>query len=136
MTSKNPSSRQTTTKLNIQVETSNGVESVKMELSGAQNKTTIASRLPYSLYGDIAGDYRGSSFAIGNYSLTVTPYSENCLEGNQGASMTITFEISPGVSSDHSSRLKPYFSYDLSFLFIKLRSKDYSITISFPCIEK
>ena len=86
--------------------------------------------------GDIAGDYRGDSFGIGNYILTVTPYAENCLAGNQGASMTITFEISPGVSSDHSSRLKPYFSYDLSFLFIKLRSKYYSITVSFPCIEK
>ena len=60
-------------------------------------KTTIANRLPYSLYGDIAGDYRGSSFTMGDYSLKVTPYSENCLAGTQGASMTITFELNHGI---------------------------------------
>ncbi|MEO0527751.1 MAG: choice-of-anchor I family protein, partial [Bacteroidota bacterium] len=78
---------------NIRANTSMGTMSVRLQLSGAQNQDMTENVAPYALFGDNAGDYRGNTFIVGNYTLTATAFSEDNLDGLSGNPLTINFEI-------------------------------------------
>lgn len=84
-------------KANIRAVTSGDVSSVKMELSGEQNKTYTDNSAPFALHGD-NGDgnfYYGNWYPpeLGTYTLKAIPYPSNNASGTAGTSRTITFTI-------------------------------------------
>ncbi|MDQ3289939.1 MAG: PKD domain-containing protein, partial [Bacteroidota bacterium] len=80
--------------LNIRANTNPGtVGSVKLKLSGAQSKEITETVAPYALFGDINSNYNNWTPAVGNYTLTATPYSGSGGGGTAGSSMTITFNV-------------------------------------------
>jgi len=84
-----------TTRLNIRANTNPAkVGSVKFALSGAWVKNFIdTSSPPYALFGDKNGNYNGWTPALGNYSLTATPFSDAGGRGTKGLARTINFSI-------------------------------------------
>ncbi|MCK0147665.1 HYR domain-containing protein, partial [Arenibacter sp. F26102] len=87
------------TNLNIRANTTTDVQSIRLVLSGTLKISRTESVAPYALNGDSNGDYAGSIFPIGNYSLTGTPYSAVGLSGTLGTPLTINFELisAPGL---------------------------------------
>ncbi|MCW5517433.1 Ig-like domain-containing protein [Muriicola sp. Z0-33] len=82
-----------TTNLNIRANTTDDTESVRLELSGAKAKGQTENFAPYALYGDSGGNYAGSNFVIGDYTILATPYSGNSLGGTVGTPLTVNFQI-------------------------------------------
>ena len=79
--------------LSVEAIATNDVGSVKLELSG-EHATSITENVPpYTLFGHTNGDYSGNNFPLGNYNLTVTPYSEDDLTGDIGIPLTVSFEM-------------------------------------------
>ncbi|EAR01118.1 putative secreted protein [Maribacter sp. HTCC2170] len=74
------------------------VGSIQFELSGALTTSNVENAAPYSLYGDVAGDYIEQVFVVGNYTLTATPFTGPNLTGTQGPDFTINFEITEDSS--------------------------------------
>ena len=82
------------TNLSIEAIAGLNVESVGFALSGPINNSRTESSPPYALFGDDGGsDFVGSTFLLGNYTITVTPYSENGLNGEQGGPLTLSFVL-------------------------------------------
>ncbi|WP_247237861.1 PKD domain-containing protein [Telluribacter sp. SYSU D00476] len=69
------------------------VGSVKMILSGQENRTQTETGFPYSLFGDEAGNYNAWTPAVGDYRLTGTPYTERSATGTAGTPLSITFKV-------------------------------------------
>ncbi|WP_339678031.1 T9SS type A sorting domain-containing protein [Cyclobacterium marinum] len=77
------------------------VGSIKMELESFTQCNTCPPSLhqiieniaPYTLYGDIKGNYLGYNFLPGDYKFTATPYQFRGQTGNQGVRSSINFEI-------------------------------------------
>ncbi|MGV3556650.1 putative Ig domain-containing protein, partial [Larkinella arboricola] len=69
------------------------VGSVKMVLSGRQNRTQIETGAPYSLFGDSNGDYNNWIPPVGSYTLKVTPYTGAGATGTAGTPLTISFTV-------------------------------------------
>ncbi len=82
-----------TTNLTIRANTTSDVESVRLVLSGAKNKGQTENVAPYALYGDNAGNYAGSTFILGNYTITASPYSGGNLGGTLGTPLTVSFQL-------------------------------------------
>ena len=82
-----------TEKLNIRAETSGDVESVRLELSGAQVKNQTENFAPYALFGDRNGNYNANVFPLGIFNLRATPFSEDNMGGTSGSSLDISFEF-------------------------------------------
>ncbi|MFD1139891.1 putative Ig domain-containing protein [Larkinella insperata] len=83
-----------TKNLNIRANTNPiTVGSVKMVLSGKQNRTQTETGAPYALFGDTNGDYKNWTPVVGSYSLTGTPYSGSAAGGTAGGSRTISFTV-------------------------------------------
>ena len=82
-----------TTNLNIKANVGSNVESVAFSLSGAQANTRTENVPPYALFGDNGGNYFAHTFAVGNYSLTATPYTGNNKGGTPGTPGTVNFEF-------------------------------------------
>ena len=80
--------------LSIQA-TANGLtESLLFELNGALNKTHTENIAPYTLFADNMGkDFYGADFNLGSYTLTVTPYALDKLQGDHGTPITINFSL-------------------------------------------
>ncbi|WP_224484392.1 PKD domain-containing protein [Robertkochia aurantiaca] len=86
--------------INIRANTSPSVVgSVVMNLSGAATVSRTESVAPYALFGDSGGDYYGSKLPEGNYVLSATPYSSSGGNGTAGASLTVSFSISPATAT-------------------------------------
>ena len=79
--------------LTIEALATEDVGSVKFQLSGDKSVSRIENTPPYSLFGHTNGNYSGENFTTGNYSLTVTPYSEDSENGEVGTALTVSFEI-------------------------------------------
>ncbi len=80
--------------LNIRANTSTAtVGSVVFNLSGQQVRNFTEGLAPYALFGDIVGDYKDWSPAVGNYTLKATPYSASGGTGNAGTALTISFSF-------------------------------------------
>ncbi|MCL6275682.1 PKD domain-containing protein, partial [Muricauda sp. 2012CJ35-5] len=80
------------------------VGSVRLQLTGALTRSSTENVAPYALYGDLGGNYLGTNFPSGNYTLSATPYSGSNLSGIEGETVTINFSI---VDSGSTLRVAP-----------------------------
>jgi len=112
-----------TTNLTIDVQATDDVESLRLELSGAKSHTMTENNAPYALYGNDGPDYNGSIFGLGSYTFTASPYSGNDLSRQKGVIRTLNFEIvegepkpfvttwktdNPGATEDNQIRIPTY----------------------------
>ncbi len=83
-------------RLNIRAN-ADGVGSVDMKLRGALDKNRTETAAPYALYGDNNGNYFGTNFPLGAYTLTATPYSGPGATGTAGEPSVVnfTFAVQP-----------------------------------------
>jgi len=77
--------------LNIRANGNSSVASVRFALTGAQTRTNTESGVPYALFGDTQGNYASWTPAIGNYTLTATPYPSAGVAA--GLVSTINFSV-------------------------------------------
>jgi hypothetical protein len=83
-----------TRSLNIRANTSPIlVGSVKLVLGGTQSKVVFETGAPYAMFGDTNGNYYAWTPALGNYTLTATPYTGAGGSGTAGTPLTITFSV-------------------------------------------
>lgn len=88
-----------TTSLNIRVNTNpSPVGSVIITFSG-QPSTRVESTLPYSLGGDVSGNYSAWNPGLGTFTLGATPYTAAAGAGTVGTPLTITFTLSGGTNT-------------------------------------
>ena len=84
----------------------NQFESMDMQLTGPIKFRQTESVQPYTLFGDSPGqNFNGRAFPPGNYTLTVTPYSENGLRGTAGTPLQLSFSIVNNTTSLAISQL-------------------------------
>ena len=92
-----------TRNLNVRANTSpSTVGSVRFALDGNSNYRTETAP-PYALGGDASGDYAAWTPAVGNHSLTVTPFSGAGGTGTAGTALTVSFSVQNSSSSSGSS---------------------------------
>ena len=77
------------------------VGSVTFNLDGAL--PTADNTAPYSLTGDVAGDYQPWTLGLGSHTVTATPYSEAEANGTQGESATVQFALFDSSSGSGGS---------------------------------
>ncbi|NEU07918.1 T9SS type A sorting domain-containing protein [Flavihumibacter sp. R14] len=65
---------------------------VVFALTGAQTASRIETGSPYSLFGDVNGNYNSWTPAVGNYTLKGTPYTSSS-GGTAGIPLTISFSV-------------------------------------------
>ena len=85
--------------VNIRADGADGahVGSVVLALTGARNLTrTEDTRGPYSLFGDVGGDYRAGWLPNGAYTLTATPYTAGDGRGAALPARTVSFTVTGG----------------------------------------
>ncbi|NQZ45034.1 MAG: BspA family leucine-rich repeat surface protein [Flavobacteriaceae bacterium] len=95
-----------TLNLNIEAVTTDDVESVRLELSGALSNQRTENVAPFALFGDRGGDFNGVPFVAGSYSISATPYSEKGLSGMTGTALTVTFELVEPLGTNRLNSLK------------------------------
>ena len=79
--------------LNIRANTNPAtVGRVVMALSGAQVRNVTETSAPYSLFGDVNGNYNNWVPPLGNYSLKGTPYTTSS-GGTAGTALTVNFSV-------------------------------------------
>ncbi|MBH8569783.1 InlB B-repeat-containing protein [Microvirga sp. STS02] len=85
-----------TRNLNIRATTNPAtVGSVVFALSGTQTRSQTESVAPYALFGDdVAGKFNSWTPAVGNYTLTATPYTAGSGSGTAGTPLSISFSVS------------------------------------------
>ena len=76
--------------LNIRVENRGSGGSIVFELNG---KKVTENMAPYTMSGDMSGDYNIWSPKVGSYSIMATPYPEKDAKGNAGASIAIIVDV-------------------------------------------
>jgi uncharacterized protein YjdB len=115
------------------------VGSVHLVLKGPVNETRIENGLPYELFGYDNGDYFGKKFALGEYTLQATPYSEKDTSGVKGTSESIEFfVVEPSIEKAPATPilvspvdLSADLDNSLTFLWGKIEdAESYSIQIS------
>jgi Flp pilus assembly pilin Flp len=72
---------------------SHNTKSVYFEMTGPISQTRTENIVPYSLFGDTDGDYAGSNFPPGKYTLTATPYTGVSGGGTAGRPFKMTFYV-------------------------------------------
>ena len=83
-----------TRNLNIRANTSPGpVGSVVLSLSVTQSRSEVQNIAPYSLFGDIQGDYFPWTPPVGNYTLVATLFDGADGTGTAGSSLTLSFSV-------------------------------------------
>ena len=89
--------------LNIRANTIPGeVGSVSMVLTGPVSNNRTENAAPYALFGDGAGDYFGTPFSNGNYSLSATAYSGASQSGTVLGTLAIQFSINASGAKESS----------------------------------
>lgn len=91
--------------LTIEATGSSSVESIFFTLSGGEWYTHTENTVPYSLFGDSGGNFHGPDepFVAGvDYTLSMTPYSENQKSGRVGATLTTVFRVYEATTSPSS----------------------------------
>jgi len=87
-------SAQPTRNLNVRANTSPAtVGSVVFVLTGAQSHNQTETNAPYSLFGDVSGNYNPWTPPLGGYTLKATPFSASGGSGTAGTSLTISFTV-------------------------------------------
>ena len=104
-----------------------GIDSISMILSGPIRRTWTEDVAPYSLFGDIAGDYSGRLLNPGSYSLVATAYGAVQQAGKEDTTVTIQFtilapddEVTPEETVIQTNNDILYGSSDLQARFLKL----------------
>ena len=83
-----------TQNLNVRVNTSPvTVGSVVFMLTGGQIQNRTETTPPYSLFGDVSGDYNPWTPPVGSYTLKATPFSGSGGAGTAGTSLTVNFTV-------------------------------------------
>ncbi|GAB3045026.1 hypothetical protein GCM10027185_56050 [Spirosoma pulveris] len=83
-----------TRQLNIRAMTAPAeLGSVVFSLTGRQQYQQVENVAPFALFTDNGGDYAGWTPALGDYSLTATPYSELGGSGAMGTPLTVRFRV-------------------------------------------
>ncbi|MEM6768351.1 MAG: T9SS type A sorting domain-containing protein, partial [Bacteroidota bacterium] len=92
------------------------VRSVKLELLGTQVRTRTENKAPFSLTGDINGDYRDQEFIPGTYTLKATPFTERNAQGSAGIELMINFTVINGTPAQQTQFGDPSLNpgYELS----------------------
>ena len=119
--------------LNIRANsTPDTVGSVVFNLSGAENSIRTESIVPYSLFGDISGNYVNWTPISGSYTLTATPYSGAGGTGNMGIPLTIQFIVTNDSSSILSSSMHPNVNDSLSNVWLQRNQQQQAGAIVYP----
>jgi len=87
------------TNLNIRANTNPPtVGSVRFIRTNPNGSTTTRTEsvLPYAMNGDNNGDYFTWTPALGNFTLTATPYDQSGGNGTAGTPLTINFDVVDG----------------------------------------
>ena len=103
----------TTAKTTVVVTGDSTTKSVKFALQGPITKTQTESGIPWCLFGDSNSVLNGQVFPIGNYTLTVTPYSSSGGLGTAGTPVIITFTVGTIVTPPPTT--KPEMLIDLKY---------------------
>ncbi len=83
-----------TLNLDVRANTTEEVESVKLDISGTITSGRTESLEPYALFQDLPiGDYKGSNFSVGMYQVSGVPFSQDSGRGDVGSSSTVNFEL-------------------------------------------
>ncbi|MFS8068503.1 MAG: hypothetical protein ACMG6S_19260 [Byssovorax sp.] len=86
-----------TSNLNIRANLTGAVGSVRFGLDANANQRT-ESVAPFALFGDTNGDYNPGSFAVGAHTVTATPYEGASAGGAAGPVVSVTFNVTSGVT--------------------------------------
>ncbi len=87
-----------TSNLSIRAEVSSDVESVFLQITGDLTGTRTENVSPYALFGDSNGNFSGRTFGAGTYNVNATPYTLDNLNGEAGASLSLSFTISQNLN--------------------------------------
>ncbi|HET8736653.1 MAG TPA: Ig-like domain-containing protein [Pricia sp.] len=96
-----------TQNFNIRATAPSGAKSVRLSLSGAKSVTRLEELVPYSLFGDLEGNYLSGRLGSGSYTLEAVAYSGNGGSGNVVSSKTIRFTVTP-VSTAKAAKVAAY----------------------------
>src|SRR5205085_3555973 len=69
------------------------VGSVVFALTGTQTNNRTETNAPYSLFGDVSGNYNPWTPAVGSYTLKGTPFSGAGGSGSAGTPLTVNFTV-------------------------------------------
>ncbi|WP_242926827.1 DUF5060 domain-containing protein [Pontibacter vulgaris] len=102
--------------LNIQANTAPATTgSVVFTLTGTQNHSQVENHPPYTLFGDSGDSYNSWTPAIGNYTLTATPYSAPNGGGTAGIASSINFKVTNSLESVVTGELKKWHKITITF---------------------
>lgn len=102
------------TQLNVRANVSGTVGSVRFVWSGAESGAQNESAAPYAMKGDSSGNYNAWTPAVGNFTLTATPYTGAGATGSvAGAVHTRAFTVTSGASSGQDGNGSVTISGDL-----------------------
>jgi len=89
-----------TTQLNVRANVNGAVGSVRFVWSGAESGAQNETSAPYAMKSDSSGNYYPWTPAVGNYSLSATPYTGAGATGSvAGAAIMRAFTVTSGSSS-------------------------------------
>ncbi len=83
-----------TSSLNVRATTDGPVDDVRFSLSGPTSHNQTERVAPYALFGDNSGNYAAGSFAVGQYTLVVTPNSAGA-----DTPLTVNFSVVGGTTT-------------------------------------
>ena len=78
--------------LNIKVNTTGDVGSIKFDFKD-RDRYHIENLAPFSLFGDVNGDFNDGRLREGTHTVTATPYPKNKARGEAGTAQSITFDV-------------------------------------------
>ena len=76
------------------------IGSVAFKLEGPLSYSRVENVAPFTLFGDLDGDFYGQILPEGSYTLTATPFSQPNKMGEEGESLTIQFSVEDLLSLD------------------------------------
>jgi len=83
--------------VNIRAETIGHVKSVGLSLVGpvSVRQQRVENVAPWSLFGDVNGDFNRAVLQPGKYSISAEPFSEMNAQGKAGEIMSLQFQVPP-----------------------------------------
>jgi hypothetical protein len=84
--------------VNIRAETIGHVKSVRLSLVGpvsVQPPRRVENVAPWSLFGDVNGDFNRAVLQPGKYTISAEPFSEMNAQGKAGEIMSLQFQVPP-----------------------------------------
>lgn len=85
---------------NIRAETFGNIGSVRLTIDGPIRENRVENVAPFALLGDSLGDYAGSPFPTGTYTVTARAFTRLDAKGDDSAVFSLTFSIFPKLNDD------------------------------------